>query len=133
MPKPPALLGDIVSVRYIVTDVEAALRFYTGLLDFKLEMHPDPAFAILSKGNLRLLLNRPQVGRGGSREMPDGAAQVPGGWNRIQVEVKDLESTVAALERKGATFRNRMIVGVSGNKQILLQDPSGNLVELVQY
>ncbi len=133
MPKPPSLLGDIVSVRYIVTDVDAAIRFYTEMLDFRLEMHPAPAFAILSKGNLRLLLNRPQVGRGGTREMPDGTQQTPGGWNRIQVEVTDLEAIVARLEKAGARFRNQIVVGTSGNKQILLQDPSGNLVELIQY
>ncbi len=133
MPKPPSLAGDIASVRYIVTDVDAAIRFYTRMLDFELEMRPAPDFAILSKGSLRLLLNRPQVGRGGSREMPDGTPQPPGGWNRIQVEVKDLESTVQALRKEGAKFRNEIIVGVSGNRQILLQDPSGNLVELIQY
>ncbi len=133
MPKPPSLQGDIASVRYIVNDVGASIPFYTERLGFRLEMQPGPAFAILSKGNLRLLLSQPQVGRGGTQEMPDGTPQAPGGWNRILVEVKDLESTIAALAKAGATFRNRIIVGMGGNKQILIQDPSGNLIELIEY
>ncbi len=120
-------------MRYIVTDVDAAIRFYTGMLEFKLEMHPALDFAILSRGSLRLLLNQPQAGRGGSLEMPDGTPQTPGGWNRIQVEVKDLEATVRTLKRTRATFRNEMIVAVSGNNQIRLQDPSGNPIELIEY
>jgi catechol 2,3-dioxygenase-like lactoylglutathione lyase family enzyme len=133
MPKPPAMTGDVVGVRYVVEDVDAALRFYVDRLGFGLEMHPAPGFAIVSKGNLRLLLNAPTEDRGGSQKMPDGTRQEPGGWSRIQVEVSDIESKIAELLEAGCSFRNELIVGVSQNKQILLQDPSGNLVELIEY
>jgi len=120
------------SVRYIVNDVDEAIGFYTEMLSFQLVMHPAPEFAILARGNLQLLLSRPSGRGGGGQGMPDGSVQVPGGWNRFQVEVDDLEATVAELGRKGAGFRNEIVKGVGG-KQILLMDPSGNLVELFEY
>ncbi|HTY53533.1 MAG TPA: VOC family protein [Methanomicrobiales archaeon] len=120
------------SVRYIVNDVDEAIGFYTEMLGFQLVMHPAPEFAILARGNLQLLLSRPSGRGGGGQGMPDGTVQVPGGWNRFQVEVDDLEATVAELGRKGAGFRNEIVKGVGG-KQVLLMDPSGNLVELFEY
>jgi len=119
-----------VSVRYIVRDVDAAIPFYTGMLGFKLEMHPAPGFASLSRGDLRLLLNRPGAG-GAGQAMPDNELPAPGGWNRIQIEVEDLEVTVEKLKDLGARFRNQIVTG-NGGKQILVEDPSGNPVELFQ-
>ncbi|MGH2355246.1 MAG: VOC family protein [Chloroflexota bacterium] len=119
-----------VSVRYIVRDVDAAIPFYTDLLGFHLERRPAPGFAMLSRGDLRLLLNRPGAG-GAGQVMPTGQAPEPGGWNRIQLEVGDLEATVAQLRSKGARFRNDIVTG-NGGKQILIEDPSGNPVELLQ-
>jgi catechol 2,3-dioxygenase-like lactoylglutathione lyase family enzyme len=121
-----------VAVRYIVNDVDAAIEFYTKMLDFKVEMHPAAEFAILSRGNLRLLLSKPSGRGGGGQQMPDGTPQTPGGWNRFEVEVEDLESTVERLKKAGCMFRNEIVTGVGG-KQILLKDPSGNLIELFQY
>jgi catechol 2,3-dioxygenase-like lactoylglutathione lyase family enzyme len=122
--------GGTVSVRYIVTDVDAAIAFYTELLGFQLEVRPAPGFARLSHGNLSLLLNRPGAG-GAGQAMPDGQAPTPGGWNRIQLEVEDLADTVETLKSKGARFRNEIVNG-NGGKQILLEDPSGNPLELFQ-
>ena len=119
-----------VNVRYIVNDVDAAIPFYTGVLGFKLEMHPAPGFASLSLGNLQLLLNRPGAG-GAGQAMPAGQRPAPGGWNRIQVEVGDLEATVEKLKSAGARFRNEIVTG-NGGKQILIEDPSGNPIELFQ-
>ena len=119
-----------VSVRYIVDDVAAAIPFYSELLGFKVEMHPAPGFAMLAKGNLRLLLNQPGAG-GAGQAMPAGQHPAPGGWNRIQIEVKDLEVTVKKLKSAGARFRNEIVTG-PGGKQILLDDSSGNPVELFQ-
>jgi catechol 2,3-dioxygenase-like lactoylglutathione lyase family enzyme len=119
-----------VAVRYIVDDVAAAIPFYTGLLGFKLDMHPAPGFARLSRGDLQLLLNRPGAG-GAGQAMPAGQHPVPGGWNRIQIEVEDLEATVEKLKGEGARFRNDIVTG-NGGKQILVEDPSGNAVELFQ-
>jgi catechol 2,3-dioxygenase-like lactoylglutathione lyase family enzyme len=120
-----------VQVRYIVHDVDAAIAFYTKLLDFKLEMHPAPPFAMLSRGDLRLVLSAPNLAGGGGQSMPDGTKPEPGGWNRFAVEVADLAGTVDALRKAGARFRNDIVTGVGG-KQILLDDPSGNPVELFQ-
>ena len=119
-----------VSVRYIVNDVDAAISFYTDMLGFKLGMHPAPGFASLSRGDLQLLLNRPGAG-GAGQAMPDRQLPSPGGWNRIQIEVDDLEATVEELRRAGARFRNDIVTG-NGGKQILVDDPSGNPVELFQ-
>ena len=119
-----------VSVRYITDDVDAAVDFYVELLGFNLEMQPGPGFAVLSRGNLRLLLNRPGAG-GAGQPTPDGRLPEPGGWNRIQIEVPNLEREVDALRETGATFRNDIVVG-RGGRQILLEDPSGNPIELFQ-
>ena len=120
-----------VQVRYIVRDVDAAIAFYTEHLGFTLEMHPGPAFAMLSRGDLRLVLSAPNPSAGGGQPMPDGTEQQPGGWNRFSVEVEDLEAKVDTLRRSGARFRNDIVTGVGG-KQILLEDPSGNPIELFQ-
>jgi len=119
-----------VSFRYIVNDVDAAIAFYTEMLDFKVDMHPAPGFAALSTGDLRLLLNRPGAG-GAGQEMPDGRLPEPGGWNRIQVEVKDLTTTVDRLKGAGCRFRNEIVTG-QGGKQVLVEDPSGNPIELFE-
>jgi catechol 2,3-dioxygenase-like lactoylglutathione lyase family enzyme len=119
-----------VNVRYIVNDVDAAIPFYTDRLGFKLEMHPAPGFASLSRGDLQLLLNRPGAG-GAGQAMPDSQRPAPGGWNRIQIEVDDLEATVEKLKSSGVRFRNEIVTG-NGGKQILVEDPSGNAVELFQ-
>jgi catechol 2,3-dioxygenase-like lactoylglutathione lyase family enzyme len=118
------------NVRYIVTDVDAAIAFYTQMLDFKVDMHPAPGFARISRGDLQLLLNRPGAG-GAGQAMPDGEHPAPGGWNRIQIEVADLAATVAKLKSAGARFRNEIVIGMGG-KQILIEDPSGNPVELFE-
>jgi catechol 2,3-dioxygenase-like lactoylglutathione lyase family enzyme len=119
-----------VSVRYIVNDVDAAISFYTDMLGFELGMHPAPGFASLSRGDLQLLLNRPGAG-GAGQAMLDRQLPSPGGWNRIQIEVDDLEATVEKMSRAGARFRNDIVTG-NGGKQILVDDPSGNPVELFQ-
>ena len=119
-----------VSVRYIVDDVDAAIPFYADRLGFTVEMHPAPGFASLSRGDLQLLLNRPGAG-GAGQSMDDGRAPAPGGWNRIQIEVEDIEATVEQLKRDGARFRNEIVTG-NGGKQILVEDPSGNAIELFQ-
>lgn len=120
-----------VSVRYIVNDVDAAIAFYTRHLGFTEMMHPAPAFAMLSLGDLRLTLSAPGGGPGGGQAMPDGTVPAPGGWNRFSVEVTDLDGTVERLRAAGVRFRNDIVTGVGG-KQILAQDPSGNLVELFE-
>lgn len=119
------------SVRYIVDDVDAAIAFYTGHLGFSEDMHPAPGFAALSRDGLRLLLNAPTGPGGAAQAMPDGRRPETGGWNRIQLEVDDLEKTVAGLRQAGATFRNEIVEGMGG-KQILLDDPAGNPVELFE-
>jgi catechol 2,3-dioxygenase-like lactoylglutathione lyase family enzyme len=120
-----------VSVRYIVDDVDAAIAFYTGQLEFTEVMHPAPTFAMLARGDLRLVLTAPGGGPGGGQAMPDGTLPAPGGWNRFQLEVADLESTVDALRASGTRFRNDIVVGVRG-KQVLVEDPSGNPIELFE-
>jgi catechol 2,3-dioxygenase-like lactoylglutathione lyase family enzyme len=120
-----------VSVRYIVHDLDAAIDFYTGNLDFSVVMRPAPTFAMLSRGDLRLLLSVPSERGGGGQSMPDGTKPTPGGWNRISLEVADLAGMVQRLRATGAHFRNEIIVGVGGD-QILLDDPAGNCIELFE-
>ena len=120
-----------VSVRYIVDDVDAAIAFYTQRLDFAVELHPAPGFAMLSRGDLRLLLNTPTGPGGAAQPMPDGRRPEPGGWNRIQLEVPDLAHAVDTLRKAGAHFRSDIITG-QGGKQILLDDPAGNPIELFE-
>ena len=120
-----------VSVRYIVDDVDTAVPFYRDLLGFHVEMQAGPGFAMLSRGELRLLLNKPGGGGGAGQQMPDGRTPQPGGWLRFQLEVPDLEEIVAALKAAGATLRSEIIAG-QGGKQVIVDDPSGNPVELFQ-
>jgi len=120
-----------VSVRYIVDDVDDAIDFYCRHLGFTEQMHPAPAFAMLSRGDLRLVLSAPGGGPGGGQPMPDGRVPEPGGWNRFSLEVPDLAATVARLREQGVRFRNEIVTGVGG-KQILVDDPSGNPVELFE-
>ena len=120
-----------VSVRYIVNDVDEAISFYCGHLGFKEVMHPAPTFAMLSRGDLRFTLSAPGGGGGGGQAMPDGTVPTPGGWNRFALEVTDLAALVETLRKSGAHFRNDIVTGVGG-KQILLEDPSGNPVELFE-
>ena len=120
-----------VSVRYIVDDVDAAIAFYCEHLDFEEVMHPAPTFAMLRRGDLRLVLSAPSGGPGGGQAMPDGTMPAPGGWNRIQLEVADLETAVLNLRAAGARFRNEIVDGIGG-RQILVDDPAGNPVELFQ-
>jgi catechol 2,3-dioxygenase-like lactoylglutathione lyase family enzyme len=119
-----------INVRYIVSNVKDAAAFYTEKLGFKVDMQPAPGFAALSKDNLKLFLNQPGAG-GAGQTMKDGAIPSPGGWNRFQLEIDDLESFVTELQGKGASFRSEVIAG-QGGKQALLQDPSGNLIELFE-
>jgi catechol 2,3-dioxygenase-like lactoylglutathione lyase family enzyme len=121
----------MVSVRYIVNDVAAAITFYCQHLDFQEELHPAPGFAILRRGDLRLLLSAPGGPGGGGQAMPDGTKPAPGGWNRITLEVSDLAATVETLRAAEVHFRNDIVTGVGG-KQILLDDPSGNPIELFE-
>jgi catechol 2,3-dioxygenase-like lactoylglutathione lyase family enzyme len=123
-----------VSVRYVVSDVDEAIAFYVNHLGFTKLMHPDPAFAMLVLGDLRLVLVSPvptDHPGGGSRPMPDGTLQQPGGWNRFMIEVTDLAGMVGKLRSAGAHFRNEIVTGI-GTRQILLEDPSGNVVELFE-
>jgi predicted enzyme related to lactoylglutathione lyase len=120
-----------VWVRYIVKDVDAAIAFYSGQLGFKVDLHPGPGFAALSREDLQLLLNTPSGPGGASQAMPDGRKPEPGGWNRIQLRVDDLAQTVEKLKRSGAHFRNEIVIG-NGGKQVLVDDPSGNAVELFE-
>ncbi|HET7614822.1 MAG TPA: VOC family protein [Gemmatimonadaceae bacterium] len=121
----------MVQVRYIVDNVDAAIDFYVRLLGFHLDMHPAPPFAMLSLGELRLALSAPNPSGGGGQPMPDRTPQKPGGWNRFAIQIDDLEAKVAQLRQSGARFRNDIVTGVGG-KQILVEDPSGNPVELFQ-
>ncbi|HXZ84523.1 MAG TPA: VOC family protein [Myxococcota bacterium] len=120
---------EMVNVRYMVDDVEAAVAFYSKVLDFKVLTNFPPAFADVARGKLRLLLSGPSSSAG--RPMPDGAKPGPGGWNRIHLVVDDIDAEVARLRAAGARFRNDVLSG-PGGKQVLLQDPSGNVVELFQ-
>jgi catechol 2,3-dioxygenase-like lactoylglutathione lyase family enzyme len=116
-------------VRYLVDDVDAAVAFYTDNLGFTLEQRMGPAFAIVSRDDLSLWLSGPKSSA--ARPMPDGRQPEPGGWNRVVVEVGALEAKVAELKQAGLTFRNDIVTG-PGGKQILLEDPAGNVVELFQ-
>ena len=120
-----------MNVRYIVDDVDATIAFYGDHLGFDVDMHPAPGFAILSRGDLRLMVNAQGGGGGAGQPMPDGRVPEPGGWNRIQLEVDDLDGEVDSLRDAGAHFRNEIVTG-RGGKQILLDDPSGNPVELFE-
>ena len=120
---------ELVSVRYMVDDVAAAVDFYTGVLGFEVLTSFAPAFADVARGGLRLLLSGPTSSAG--RPMPDGARPGPGGWNRIHLIVEDLAADVERLRAQGVTFRNDIVVGPGGS-QILLQDPAGNVIELFQ-
>lgn len=120
-----------VSVRYIVDDVDTAIAFYCGHLGFEERMHPAPTFAMLTRGDLRLVLSAPSGAGGGGQAMPDGTSPEPGGWNRIMLELEDLATSVVALRHAGVHFRNDIVTGVGG-KQILLDDPSGNPIELFE-
>jgi predicted enzyme related to lactoylglutathione lyase len=118
-----------ISVRYIVTDVEAAIAFYTGLLGFQLDIHPAPGFARLSRNGFQLFLNQPEAG--GAGQTTNEGVPAPGGWNRIQIEVEDLDQMVEALKNAGCHFRSEIITG-NGGRQILVNDPSDNAVELFE-
>ena len=120
---------EVVSVRYMVDDVDESIAFYTKNFGFEVLTNAAPAFADVKRGNLRILLSGPKSSAG--RPMSDGTQPVPGGWNRIHFVVDDLDAEVARLLETGATFRNEVVEG-PGGKQVLLQDPSGNLVELFQ-
>jgi catechol 2,3-dioxygenase-like lactoylglutathione lyase family enzyme len=120
-----------VSVRYIVYDVDQAIAFYCRHLGFTEVMHPAPTFAMLSRGDLRLVLTAAGGGPGGGQAMPDGRVPEPGGWNRFSIEVADLAALVEELRGGGARFRNDIVTGVGG-RQILVEDPSGNPVELFE-
>src|SRR5262245_19207135 len=119
-----------VGVRYMIDDVDAAIAFYTSHLGFHLEMSASPAFASVVRGNLRLLLSGEKSS--GRRPMSDGTKPVPGGWNRILLEVPDLEAEVARLRAAGVKFRREDIVSGPGGSQAWVVDPSGNLVELFE-
>jgi catechol 2,3-dioxygenase-like lactoylglutathione lyase family enzyme len=121
----------MASVRYIVDDVDAAIDFYTQCLGFAVDAHPGPGFAILSREGLRLLLSTATGPGGAAQPMPDGREPEPGGWNRIQLEVTDLDREVEALQGAGCRFRNAIVTG-RGGKQILLDDPAGNPIELFE-
>ena len=123
--------AEQATVRYFVDDLDAAIAFYRNHLGFEVIMHPAPTFAMLSRGPLPLALSVPGGGPGGGAAMPDGTLPEPGGWNRFQLEVDDLEAAVAHLGEHGARFRNEIVTGVGG-KQILVEDPAGNLVELFE-
>ncbi|MDX6396057.1 MAG: hypothetical protein QOJ73_7120 [Streptosporangiaceae bacterium] len=120
-----------VSVRYIVNDIDAAIGFYTRHLGFSVQMHPNDMFAMLTRGDLRLVLSVPGNTPGGGQAMPDGTMPQPGGWNRFSIEVPDLTATVAHLRGDGVRFRNDLVTGVGG-RQIIAEDPSGNPVELFE-
>ena len=118
-----------VSVRYIVDNVDAVLPFYTDLLGFTVDMHPAPGFAAISRGDLRLLLNQP--GAGGAGQTLGEQVPAPGGWNRIQLECDDLDAVHARLTGAGCTFRSAIVQG-NGGRQVLVDDPAGNPIELFE-
>ncbi|MFK7696615.1 VOC family protein [Paenibacillus sp. HJGM_3] len=120
-----------IKVRYIVDDVDATIAFYTQHLDFIVKAHPAPGFAVLQRGDLNLLVNAKDGPGGAAQPMPDGRKPEPGGWNRIQIEVDDLGDLVETLRKAGLRFRNDIVTGFGG-KQILLDDPAGNPIELFE-
>jgi catechol 2,3-dioxygenase-like lactoylglutathione lyase family enzyme len=120
-----------VTVRYIVDDVDAAIPFYRDQLGFEVVMRPAPPFAMLARGDLRLLLSAPSGQGGGGQILADGRAPAPGGWNRFQIEVDDLRAEVERLKAAGVAFRSEILYGIGGD-QVLVEDPSGNAVELFQ-
>jgi catechol 2,3-dioxygenase-like lactoylglutathione lyase family enzyme len=120
-----------VSIRYIVNDIDAAIGFYTGHLGFSVQMHPNDMFAMLTRGDLRLVLSVAGDAPGGGQAMPDGTRPEPGGWNRFSIEFTDLAAAVAQLRREGVRFRNDLVTGVGGT-QIIAEDPSANPVELFE-
>jgi catechol 2,3-dioxygenase-like lactoylglutathione lyase family enzyme len=120
-----------VQVRYIVRDVDSAIEFYCKYFGFRELMHPAPTFAMLERGDLRLILSKPNPEAGGGQAMSDRTKQEPGGWNRISIEVKDIDDTVSVLRKVGARFRNEIVKGVGGN-QTIVEDPSGNPIELFE-
>lgn len=122
-------MDEIVNIRYMVDDVAAAVDFYTSHFDFEVRTNAAPAFADVVRGRLRLLLSGPTSSAG--RAMPDGAEPGPGGWNRIHFIVDDIDDEVQRLRSAGVRFRNDVITG-PGGKQVLLEDPSGNPIELFQ-
>ena len=125
----PNIILGLWGVRYQVKDVQRSIAFYTQMLGFKLDLQALPAFGQVSVGNLKLILSGP--GASGSRPMPNGREQAPGGWNRIVLQVEDLPARIADLKAKGVLFRNEMEVG-PGGKQIQVEDPDGNPVELFE-
>ena len=120
-----------ISVRYIVDDVDAAVDFYTSQFQFEVAMRPGPGFAMLRRGELRLLLNSPGGGGGAGQRLSDGTRPEPGGWNRFQLQVDDLDASVAVLRKAGFDLRGDVITG-RGGRQALVPDPAGNLVELFE-
>ena len=120
-----------ISVRYIVDDVDAAVDFYTSQFEFEVAMRPGPGFAMLRRGELRLLLNSPGGGGGAGQSLSDGSQPEPGGWNRFQLQVDDLDDAVDSLRKAGVDLRGDVITG-RGGRQALVPDPAGNLVELFQ-
>jgi catechol 2,3-dioxygenase-like lactoylglutathione lyase family enzyme len=124
-------MTETVLVRYIVSDVDVAIAFYTKHLGFEVVMHPVPAFAMLSRGALRLALSRPNSQGGGGQVLPGGRVPEPGGWNRISLPVADIETEFTRLHTAGVQFRSEIITGVGG-KQVIVDDPAGNPVELFE-
>lgn len=120
-----------VQVRYIVHDVDAAIAFYTDQLGFTEDMHPAPVFAMLSRGDLRLVLSAPSGNPGGGSALPDGRVPEPGGWNRFAVQVDDIAAEALRLRTAGVAFRSDVIEGVGG-RQAIIEDPSGNPIELFE-
>ena len=119
-----------VSVRYMIDDVPAAVKFYTTVLGFTVEQDASPAFAAVARDGVRLLLSG--EGSSGKKPLPDGRQQVPGGWNRIHLQVNDLEAEVARLRSAGVPFRTNDIVTGPGGAQVIIDDPSGNPIEVFQ-
>jgi catechol 2,3-dioxygenase-like lactoylglutathione lyase family enzyme len=120
-----------IQVRYIVNHVDEAIKFYTDHLGFKLLMHPAPPFAMLSRDDLRLVLSESNPSAGGGQPMADGTQQIPGGWNRFAIEVTDIAAFAEGLQKAGVHFRNSIVTGVGG-KQVIVDDPSGNPIELFE-